>query len=70
MRKHRIDMNLIHDSNPDVFFKHVRLFVEQLEDPDHLNLFLSGLKNEDIAQTMYVDHFRRFAPMTRPEILK
>lgn len=53
VRKHRIDVNIIYDHNPPKFMEHVETFVRQLKDPDYLNLFLFGLKDEDVTKTMY-----------------
>ena len=43
-RKHRIDMNVLHDHNPERFMQNLRLFLSQIDDVEHLNLFISGLK--------------------------
>jgi elongator complex protein 1 len=63
VRKHRVDMNFLYDHNPSQFIEHIKLFVHQLkEDPDALNLFLSGLKNKDsIKATMYKGHLELLA---------
>ncbi|KAI8929674.1 IKI3 family-domain-containing protein [Entophlyctis helioformis] len=52
-RKHRIDMNLLVDHDPDRFREHVADFVKQIDDPDYLNLIISSLRNEDVTKTMY-----------------
>ncbi|GAA5889329.1 hypothetical protein JCM6882_000709 [Rhodosporidiobolus microsporus] len=52
-RKHRIDLNLLHDHDPASFRTNLPEFVSQIKDVDHLNLFLSGLKDEDVRRTMY-----------------
>jgi elongator complex protein 1 len=52
-RKHRIDMNLIVDHNPESFMGHVRLFIQQVAEVDYLNLFVSSLRDEDVTVTMY-----------------
>ncbi|KAI5477208.1 elongator complex protein 1 [Pseudohyphozyma bogoriensis] len=52
-RKHRIDLNLLHDHDPQSFLSHLSEFVDQVKDVDYLNLFLSGLKNVDVTTTMY-----------------
>lgn len=36
-----------------MFEKHLPEFVSQIKDVDYLNLFLSGLKEEDVTVTMY-----------------
>ncbi|ORZ11311.1 IKI3 family-domain-containing protein [Lobosporangium transversale] len=52
-RKHRIDLNILYDHNPKVFMENVAEFVKQIKEVDHLNLFLSFLRNEDVTQTLY-----------------
>ncbi|CAO3564635.1 unnamed protein product [Mortierella alpina] len=52
-RKHRIDLNILYDHNPNVFMDNVSEFVKQVKEVDHLNLFLSFLRNEDVTQTLY-----------------
>ncbi|CAG8791352.1 36002_t:CDS:2, partial [Racocetra persica] len=52
-RKHRIDLNILHDHSPDLFLKNVQSFVTQIKKVDYLNLFLSSLRNEDVTVTMY-----------------
>ena len=42
-RKHRIDLNTLVDHNPVGFMANIRIFVDQLDDVDHINLFLSGI---------------------------
>ncbi|KAL1924120.1 uncharacterized protein VTP21DRAFT_7155 [Calcarisporiella thermophila] len=52
-RKHRIDMNIICDYNLDAFMDNIDLFVTQIPEVEHLNLFLSSLRNEDVTTTLY-----------------
>ena len=44
MRKHRINMNLIHDHSPTVFTENVDKFIRQVANVNHINLFLSDLQ--------------------------
>lgn len=44
MRKHRIDMNLIYDHNPEDFLEHIEDFIKQIDNVDFLNLFISSLR--------------------------
>eukprot|EP01102_Stenamoeba_stenopodia_P022460 TRINITY_DN9362_c0_g3_i2.p1 TRINITY_DN9362_c0_g3~~TRINITY_DN9362_c0_g3_i2.p1 ORF type:complete len:886 (+),score=260.87 TRINITY_DN9362_c0_g3_i2:86-2743(+) len=53
MRKHRIDLNFIHDHNPNAFFDNIREFVTQINDVTHLNLFISCLREEDVTKTLF-----------------
>ncbi|KAJ2461161.1 putative elongator complex protein 1 [Coemansia sp. RSA 2424] len=52
-RVNRIDMNLIFDHASDALMADWDEFVAQINDPDLLNLFLSGLRNEDVTLSMY-----------------
>ncbi|KAL8292997.1 hypothetical protein RQP46_000691 [Phenoliferia psychrophenolica] len=52
-RRHRIDLNILYDHNPQSLLDHLAEFVSQVKQVDYLNLFLSGLKNEDVTVTMY-----------------
>ncbi|KAK4705712.1 elongator complex protein 1, partial [Phenoliferia sp. Uapishka_3] len=52
-RRHRIDLNILYDHNPQSFLANLPDFINQIKDVDYLNLFLSGLKNEDVTLTMY-----------------
>ena len=42
-RKHRIDLNILVEHNPDGFFSDLSKFVEQIEDVDYINLFLTSV---------------------------
>lgn len=53
MRKLRINLNLIYDHNPTVFLDNIEIFLKQLDSINHINLFLTELKEEDTTTTMY-----------------
>ncbi|KAJ8385271.1 hypothetical protein AAFF_G00191480 [Aldrovandia affinis] len=53
MRKLRINLNLIYDHNPKVFLESVQTFLRQIDSVNHVNLFLTELKEEDTTTTMY-----------------
>uniref|UniRef100_A0A8C9U140 Elongator complex protein 1 n=1 Tax=Scleropages formosus TaxID=113540 RepID=A0A8C9U140_SCLFO len=53
MRKLRINLNLIYDHNPKVFLENVDTFLKQIASVNHINLFLTELKEEDTTKTMY-----------------
>ena len=44
MRKHRLNLNLICDHNLDSFLKNSHLFVEQINDVNFINIFLTELR--------------------------
>jgi elongator complex protein 1 len=52
-RRHRIDLNFLHDAQPAAFMATVDRFVAQVKEPDYLNLFLSSLSPEDCTRTKY-----------------
>ncbi|ORX69138.1 IkappaB kinase complex, IKAP component [Linderina pennispora] len=52
-RVNRIDMNVIFDHIPDKLIGDFAEFVNQVNDPDLLNLFVSGLRDEDVTKSMY-----------------
>jgi elongator complex protein 1 len=44
-RTHRIDMNILHEHEPELFLSNIPLFIQQLHDDDYIDLFLSSLKS-------------------------
>ncbi|KAI9277147.1 IKI3 family-domain-containing protein [Phascolomyces articulosus] len=52
-RKNRIDLNVLYDENPELFYENIPQFIEQVPEVDYLNLFLSTLKNYDTTKTLY-----------------
>ncbi|KAN0014791.1 hypothetical protein ACTFIU_001109 [Dictyostelium citrinum] len=55
MRRNRIDMNFLYDHNPTDFIRHIEEFVEQIQQIDYLNLFISSLRDEDTTKTLFID---------------
>ena len=53
LRRHRIDLNVLYDHNPEAFTENCAEFVEQLESPNYINLFLSDLKDQDIKKKLF-----------------
>ena len=43
-RNQRVDMNILHDHDPDLFIANVELFVDQVKKVEHIDLFLSQLR--------------------------
>ncbi len=43
-RNHRVDMNILHDHNPQQFMSSVGLFVDQVKKAEYIDLFLSQLR--------------------------
>lgn len=52
---HQVDMNIMHDYDPDTFLASVPTFIDQLKKPSRVDEFLSKLKDEDVTQTLYRD---------------
>ncbi|TWW55443.1 Elongator complex protein 1 [Takifugu flavidus] len=53
MRKLRINLNFIYDHNPKVFLENIQTFISELNSTNHINLFLTELKEEDTTSSMY-----------------
>ena len=52
-RNHRVDMNILHDHAPSAFLEDASLFVDQVKKVEHIDLFLSQLREEDVSISMY-----------------
>lgn len=52
-RKHRIDLNLLYDHAPNNLLSNAVDFVRSLAEPDHINLFLSMLTDDDVTTTLF-----------------
>lgn len=61
-RTQRVDMNILYDHKPEQFLANVGLFLDQLNDVAHIDLFLASLREENVTETMYKD-----TKKTRPE---
>jgi elongator complex protein 1 len=46
LRKHKIDLNLICDVNPEKFRENISKFVSEIRQVDYLNLFINGLSEQ------------------------
>ena len=60
-RNHRVDLNILHDHNPEQLRSNIGLFVDQVQKTEHIDLFLSSLRNEDVSRIMYKE------TLTNPE---
>lgn len=54
-RVHRIDLDILHDYDRELFFDNVELFVKQINKVEHLDLFVSCIHEEDVTKTKYRD---------------
>ena len=43
-RNHRVDMNIIHDHDPQQFISNIKMFLDQVPKVEHIDLFLSQLR--------------------------
>ncbi|KAL8697130.1 MAG: hypothetical protein Q9201_007294 [Fulgogasparrea decipioides] len=57
-RNQRVDMNILHDHQPDQFIANIGLFIDQVKKVEHIDLFLSSLREEDVSKTMYRETLR------------
>nr|XP_045600138.1 putative elongator complex protein 1 [Procambarus clarkii] len=53
IRIQRIDLNLIYDHDPADFLAHVTHFVQNVDNPHWIDLFIASLSEIDVTQTMY-----------------
>lgn len=51
-RKHRLDLNILYDLDPEKFMANLENFVEQVYEVDYLNLFISSLKYVPLFKMM------------------
>lgn len=52
-RTHRINLDILHDYTPDLFFENLESFINQVERVDYLNFFISCLCEDDVTKTKY-----------------
>ncbi|KAK4549899.1 hypothetical protein LTR36_005200 [Oleoguttula mirabilis] len=52
-RTHRVDMNILHDYAPEQFMRDTDVFLKQLKKVAYVDLFLSSLSEENVAETIY-----------------
>lgn len=64
MKKHRINLNLLYDHNPQVFLQHCADFIQQVSGVTDINLFLTELQEDDVTVTMYTAAYNRSALAT------
>lgn len=58
LRKQRINLNLLVDHNPGKFIENISNFVDDINNAQWLNLFLSDLQSDDVTVTMYSSNYR------------
>uniref|UniRef100_T1P7H5 Elongator complex protein 1 n=1 Tax=Musca domestica TaxID=7370 RepID=T1P7H5_MUSDO len=69
LRKQRINLNIICDHNLCTFMDKIDVFLEEIQNPNWLNLFLSDLQNEDFTKTMYSSNYKQDS-QSYPEAFK
>lgn len=52
-RTHRINLDILHDYAPELFFDNLESFINQVERVDYLNFFISCLCEDDVTKTRY-----------------
>ncbi|EMG48183.1 IKI3 Elongator complex protein 1 [Candida maltosa Xu316] len=68
-RTHRIDLDILHDYDPELFFENIELFINQIEKVEYLDLFVSCLHEEDATVSKYRETIND-AGITQEEIKK
>ena len=66
-RTHRIDMNILHTYEPELFMLSVSQFIQQLQETEYIDLFLSSLRLEIFfcgTLTTEIRHPQRVASLT------
>ncbi|KAM7363123.1 elongator complex protein 1 [Cochliomyia hominivorax] len=58
LRKQRINLNILCDHNMCDFVNRLDVFLQEIQNPNWLNLFLSDLQNEDFTKTMYASNYK------------
>ncbi|KIR40475.1 elongator complex protein 1 [Cryptococcus deuterogattii Ram5] len=66
LAKHRLDLNILYDLDPEKFMANLENFVEQVHEVDYLNLFVSSLNSEDSAKAVYGEQARENITSTIP----
>ena len=66
-RRHRIDLNLLCDHRPAQFLADAARFVRQVRSPDALNVFLTALRPDDVANTTYLPPEAILAQQEQPQ---
>ncbi|KEF56172.1 uncharacterized protein A1O9_07753 [Exophiala aquamarina CBS 119918] len=56
---HQVDLNILHDYDPEMFLSQIATFIDQLKKPSRVDEFLSKLKDEDVTDTLYRDTLKK-----------
>ncbi|KAF2004864.1 elongator complex protein 1 [Amniculicola lignicola CBS 123094] len=67
-RSQRVDMNILHDHDPERFIASVSKIVAQIKKIEHIDLLLSQLRNEDVSETMYKETLKQKDLATKPKL--
>lgn len=59
MRKQRINLNLLHDHDPEKFTHNIALFITAIDNAAWLSLFITDLEDVDVTETMYSSSYNR-----------
>jgi elongator complex protein 1 len=60
LRKNKLDLNLIHDVNPELFVQNIHTFIAQVSKIDYLNLFITNLSDIDTSAKYFLHSPRDF----------
>lgn len=65
LRKQHINLNLLCDHRPAEFLAKIDCVVDELKDPTWLSLFLSELKDDSVAHSMYKAYYTHLDQLPR-----
>lgn len=54
-RTHRIDLDIVHDYDPELFLSNIEVFINQIAKVEYLDLFVSCLHEEDVTESKYAE---------------
>eukprot|EP01130_Rhizamoeba_saxonica_P018104 TRINITY_DN8970_c0_g1_i1.p1 TRINITY_DN8970_c0_g1~~TRINITY_DN8970_c0_g1_i1.p1 ORF type:complete len:1235 (+),score=288.72 TRINITY_DN8970_c0_g1_i1:3753-7457(+) len=69
-RRHRLDLNLFYDINPDMFISRLDHFVKSIEEPTYIDLFIAALRPDDITNKEYIYQWEEKSEISQRELPK
>lgn len=58
-RKNRLDLNLLIDYDLKLFVQNISKALQQIENPEYINLLIASLKDEKVTETIYKNSFEK-----------
>ncbi|KAH6875352.1 elongator complex protein 1 [Alternaria rosae] len=67
-RNQRVDLNILHDHDPERFMTGLEKIVSQIKKIEHIDLLLAQLRNEDVSETMYKETLKTKDLVTKSKL--